>query len=199
VETSRSWETAKNPWKKNNRSSIKTQVEIYLNSIKSPSKCIKMLSQIPKKHFFIHHQNSSKCQQNCNKVASKFNRKRNLYFFSNHWFSRPSSSRGKGAQRSSSSIRSVAYYAPAAAVPDNNKLTESATFLHTWLENKTSVLRGLFVFLSSGGVFFSAQCHEKSMRAFLAHGGGSLEAFKRAALARPADVAPSSSDMEGLQ
>jgi hypothetical protein len=106
--------------------------------------------------------------------------------------------KGKGEQRSSSSIRSVAYYAPLAAAPAANNLEESVTFLHEWLE-KTSILRGLIVFLSSGGVFFSAQCHEKTMRAFLTHGGGDLKAFKRAALARPADVAPSSSDVEGLQ
>ena len=41
--------------------------------------------------------------------------------------------------------------------------------------------------MSSGGVFFVGQCHEKAARAFVNHGGGRLEAVKTAAKAAASD------------
>jgi hypothetical protein len=62
-----------------------------------------------------------------------------------------------------------------------------------------SILRAVLVFLSSGGLFFSAQCFDKSLRAFVAHGGGTRDAFVRAAQHQGEGVtAPAGNEMGAL-
>lgn len=45
-------------------------------------------------------------------------------------------------------------------------ITEAAAKVYEWLHKKDSMLRSLITFLSSGGLFYVAQCHEKCARAF---------------------------------
>ena len=72
------------------------------------------------------------------------------------------------------SIRGIAYFNPdgQTAAPAVDELRESAEAVYDWLMTPSSKLRALLVFMSSGGVFFSAHCHEKVMRAFISCGGG---------------------------
>ena len=75
---------------------------------------------------------------------------------------------GKHSSGSSNSIKSVAYL-PSSAAIDVEKVKESAAFLYDWLQ-KASVLRSLLAYLSGAGSYYVAQCHEKSLRAYVAHG-----------------------------
>ena len=84
------------------------------------------------------------------------------------------------------------------AGPNAETLRASAEFVYEWLQKTNSVLRGLIVYLSSGGVFYAAHCHEKVLRAFVEHGGGDKAAFVRAALARPSVAASSVNELAAL-
>ena len=56
--------------------------------------------------------------------------------------------------------------------------------LHEWLSKESSTLRGLFSFLAAGGVYYTSSCAEKTARAYVNHGGGSLPVFQGIAKAR---------------
>ena len=66
---------------------------------------------------------------------------------------------------------------------EHHELEEAAREVHAWLKKDTSLLRQFICAMSSGGLFFVAQCHEKAARGFVLHGGGSLQAVKGAATA----------------
>jgi hypothetical protein len=105
---------------------------------------------------------------------------------------------GKTNRNGLSSIRNVAYYIADATAPDAAGVKEAAEAVHAWLTAGKSVLRSLLVLFSSGGVFYTAHCHEKTMRAFVEHGGGDKESFVGAALARPSQPGASTGEMGGL-
>ena len=50
---------------------------------------------------------------------------------------------------------------------DETKVTAAAKKVHEWLSKEKSDLRSLLSFLSTGGLFYVAQCHEKTHRAYL--------------------------------
>ena len=95
-------------------------------------------------------------------------------------------------KKATGSIKNVAYYVPDAVAVDKQSLIAASAALHDWLSKEGSVLRGLLAYLSGGGVFFVAQCHEKTMRAYVAHGGGTKQAMAAAATCRPTQAADSS-------
>ena len=75
-----------------------------------------------------------------------------------------------GGQQSMNSIRGVAYYNLTGGnhAPTPERVSEAAEGLHAWVIKENSILRAVLVFLSSGDSFFSAQCFNKSLRAFMA-------------------------------
>ena len=54
----------------------------------------------------------------------------------------------------------------------------AAKVLYEWLKQEDSLLRALIAFLSSGALFYTAQCHEKTLRAFVKHGSGGNRDFQ---------------------
>ena len=84
-------------------------------------------------------------------------------------------------------LKSAAYYSEDASRPANEELDAAVAAVHAWMSKPESKLRAAIAGLSAGGVFFVGQCHEKAARAFVNHGGGSLEAVKTAAKAAPGD------------
>ena len=105
---------------------------------------------------------------------------------------------GKAAKNGLGSMKSVAYYvSDTAGVSSPGRSEASASYLYDWLHKEDSILRGLLTYLSGGGAFFVAQCHEKTLRAYVAHGGGTKEAMIAASKAREA-FAAGPSDMGGL-
>jgi hypothetical protein len=81
---------------------------------------------------------------------------------------------GPRGRSDTGSIRSVAYattsVGAASGVPDMQTLLRSGTALFEWLTQETSVLRSLLSCLAAGGLFFSAHCHERVLRAFVVTG-----------------------------
>ena len=63
---------------------------------------------------------------------------------------------------------------------------------------RKAFLKQLPSFSAAGGVFYAAHCHEKSMRAFVEHGGGDWAAFEEAALARASRITGGASEMSAL-
>ena len=59
--------------------------------------------------------------------------------------------------------------------PTPTQITEAVKALHAWLNKARSPLRAIFNILSQGGAFYVAQCHEKTGRAWLMHGGGNVD------------------------
>ena len=80
------------------------------------------------------------------------------------------------------SLRQAAYAGGATAVTteDATKRINAIYALYAWLQNPKSHLRGAMAMLSAGGVFFVAQAHERSIRAYMKHGGGTKEKFVEA-------------------
>ena len=81
---------------------------------------------------------------------------------------------GPRGRSDAGSIRSVAYatslVGAASGVPDMETLVRSGTALFEWLMLETSVLRSLLSCLAAGGLFYSAHCHERVLRAFVVTG-----------------------------
>ena len=61
-------------------------------------------------------------------------------------------------------------YASAGEYKDPAAVDEAAAKLHAWLQQKQSKWRSLVSLLSGGGIFYVASVHEKSHRAYIAHG-----------------------------
>ena len=80
-------------------------------------------------------------------------------------------------------LKSAAYYNEDVSRPANEELDGAAAAVHAWLAKSESKLRAVIAGLSTGGLFFVGQCHEKAARAFVHVGGGSAEAMKTAAKA----------------
>ena len=75
------------------------------------------------------------------------------------------------AGKQSNNIRSIAYKQKMKSeVRSKTEIELAAGHLHGWLSEKTSPLRSLVAFLSSGGLFYVSQCHEKSARACVGTG-----------------------------
>jgi len=66
--------------------------------------------------------------------------------------------------------------------PSVDRVKEAATKVFEWLNKRDSYLRSLLAFLSGGGLYFAAACHEKTSRAFLS--AFTKELFIQAAVAR---------------
>ena len=100
-------------------------------------------------------------------------------------------------------LKQAAYAGGAVAVTTNDaaKRVNAINALYAWLQEPKSHLRGAMAMLSAGGIFFVAQAHERSIRAYMAHGGGTKEKFLEAMQTRgSADAsilqpAPASYDM----
>ena len=85
--------------------------------------------------------------------------------------------------------------------PTPTQITEAVKALHAWLNKARSPLRAIFSILSQGGAFYVAQCHEKTGRAWLMHGGGNVEKMQQGATARTAQGlvrGPATNDTEGF-
>ena len=105
---------------------------------------------------------------------------------------------GKTSRNGLSSMRNVAYFTGEETAADPQKIKVAADKVHEWLSSSTSVLRALIVLLSSGGLFFAAHCHEKTMRAFIEHGGGDKLTFVEAALGRAPQITGGDGEMAAL-
>ena len=60
---------------------------------------------------------------------------------------------------------------------DPAAVREAAEHIYEWLKKERSMLRWLVAFCSGAGIFFVAECHEKSSRAFLECYGLTKEQF----------------------
>ena len=95
----------------------------------------------------------------------------------------------KGTRRSEmTKTKNVAYYQQDPSRPSAEVLKTHAECLHTFLTNKSSKLRMFIAAMSCGGIFYVAQCHEKTARGFVQHGGGDLQAMKDAVVAGTTDI-----------
>ena len=90
---------------------------------------------------------------------------------------------GKSQRNGVTRLRSAAYYDHDVSRPAREDLDAAATAIHAWLSKPQSKLRAMIAALSSGGLLFVGQCHEKAARAFVHHGGGSVVAMQAAAKA----------------
>ena len=90
---------------------------------------------------------------------------------------------GKSIRGGAARLKNAAYYNHDVSRPATEELDEAANVIHSWLSKPESKLRALIAALSAGGLFFVGQCHEKSARAFVHHGGGSSDAMRVAAKA----------------
>ena len=88
---------------------------------------------------------------------------------------------GKSQRNGVTRLRSAAYYDHDVSRPAKEDLDAAATAIHAWLSKPQSKLRAMIATLSSGGLLFVGQCHEKAARAFVHHGGGNVDAMKAAA------------------
>ena len=100
---------------------------------------------------------------------------------------------GPRGRSDAGSIRSVAYatssVGAASGVPDMETLVRSGSAVFDWLMEDTSVLRSLLSCLAAGGLFYSAHCQERVLRAFVVTGipagpPDRKDVFLRAACAR---------------
>ena len=101
---------------------------------------------------------------------------------------------GKSQRNGVTRLRSAAYYDHDVSRPAKDELDAAASAIHAWLSKPQSKLRAMIAALSSGGLFFVGQCHEKAARAFVHHGGGSVAAMQAAAKANPEEGVASGKD-----
>ena len=87
-----------------------------------------------------------------------------------------------------SNAKNIAYYQQDASRPSAEDLKSHAAVLHAFLIDTRSKLRMFIAAMSSGGIFFVAQCHEKTGRGFAQVGGGDLAAMKDAVVAGSVNV-----------
>ena len=96
----------------------------------------------------------------------------------------------KGMRRGDvSKAKNIAYYQQDGSRPGAVALHDHAGALHKFLTDPKSKLRMFIAALSSGGIFFVAQCHEKNARGFVEFGGGVLPAIETAVVAGSGEVA----------
>jgi len=87
-----------------------------------------------------------------------------------------------GGMNSTAATKSLKYVSKTIVAPNAEKVTEAAKKVFDWLNKRDSYLRSLLAFLSGGGLYFAAACHEKTSRAFLS--AFTKELFVEAAVAR---------------
>ena len=85
--------------------------------------------------------------------------------------------RGRASGVATSSIRGSAYASSPSSSTDPAAVREAAEHIYDWLKKEKSMLRFLVAFVSGSGIFYVAQCHEKSSRAFLECYGITQEQF----------------------
>ena len=102
--------------------------------------------------------------------------------------------RGRSGGSAPSSIRGLAYASSPAVAADPTAVRTAAEFVYDWLKKEKSMLRSIVAFLSGSGLFFVAQCHEKSSRAFLECYGLTKEQFVAMAAVAPA-ARPATNDL----
>ena len=95
-------------------------------------------------------------------------------------------------------LKGAAYYTGGTGRAGDEELELAATSVHAWLGKKDSKLRAFMAGMSTGGIFFVAQCHEKAARGFVLHGGGCLQAMKAAAVASAKVKVSTCDDAAGL-
>ena len=74
--------------------------------------------------------------------------------------------RGREGASGGGSIRGIAYLKPQGPISGGNP-DSAADAVREWLQKVHSPLRSAFALFSSGGIFFVAQCHEKTARAWM--------------------------------
>jgi hypothetical protein len=76
-------------------------------------------------------------------------------------------------------MRNVAYYSGSSSskAMDTRSVTLAANTVYEWLHNQNSMLRAVVAFLSTGGLFYVAHCHDKATRAFVKHSPCDKEGF----------------------
>ena len=95
----------------------------------------------------------------------------------------------KGMRRGDvSKAKNIAYYQQDGSRPGTVALHDHAGALHKFLTDPKSKLRMFIAALSSGGIFFVAQCHEKTARGFVQVGGGNVTAIEKAVCAGSGEV-----------
>ena len=95
----------------------------------------------------------------------------------------------KGMRRGDvSKAKNIAYYQEDVSRPSAGALKDHAAALHKFLTDTSSKLRMFIAAMSSGGIFYVAQCHEKNGRGFVHFGGGDLRAIEEAVAAGSGDV-----------
>ena len=95
----------------------------------------------------------------------------------------------KGMRRGDvSKAKNIAYYQQDVSRPSADVLKEHAAALHKFLTDTSSKLRMFITAMSCGGIFYVAQCHEKTGRGFVQVGGGELRAIEEAVVAGSGDV-----------
>ena len=110
---------------------------------------------------------------------------------------------------SAKSVGNIAYGGSAIIYKEEQEVVDAARVLYQWLVKPDSKFRTLLHFLSGSGIFFVAQCHEKTHRAWIAHandgalktGAVSEEEYVEIAklrLCKPGGTAVTSSLLDGL-
>ena len=105
--------------------------------------------------------------------------------------------RGRSSGAAPSSIRGLAYASSPSSAADPAAVRAAAEHIYDWLKKEKSMLRSLVAFCSGSGLFFVAQCHDKSSRAFLDCYGLSKEDFVSMAAVPPA-TAPATDDLSAF-
>ena len=94
--------------------------------------------------------------------------------------------RGRSGGSAPSTIRGLAYASSGADAVDPTEVRLAAEHVYDWLKKDKSMLRSIVAFLSGSGLYYVAQCHEKSSRAFLECYGLSKDQFVAMAAVAPA-------------
>ena len=102
--------------------------------------------------------------------------------------------RGRSSGAAPSSIRGLAYASSLSDAADPAAVRAAAEHGYDWLKKEKSMLRSIVAFFSGSGLYFVAQCHEKSSRAFLECYGLTKEQFVDMAAVPPA-ARPATSDL----
>ena len=102
--------------------------------------------------------------------------------------------RGRSSGAAPSSIRGLAYASSPGDAADPAAVRAAAEHVYDWLKKEKSMLRSIVAFFSGSGIFFVAQCHEKSSRAFLECYGLTKDQFVSMAALPPA-ARPATNDL----
>ena len=85
-----------------------------------------------------------------------------------------------------------------ATARDDSEVEEAAKEIHTWLSRDKSSLRSLICALSSGGLFYVTQVHEKVARAYISEKNVTVEQYTQECVARLCRDSSVINDMDGM-